>query len=91
MLKPEYVTPGVVYLASDEAPTGVILTAAAGVFAAAQIEETQGVNLGQKASADDVAANWANISDFSAAQHYAQGSDQSAKFFARLQDPPVVA
>ena len=90
MLKPEYVTPGVVYLASEDAPTGVILTAAAGVFAAAQIEETDGVNLGHRASADDVAANWAKIADFSTAKHYFQGSEQSAKFFARLQDPPVV-
>ena len=90
MLKPEYVTPGVVYLASEDAPTGVILAAAAGVFAAAEIEETDGVNLGHKASADDVAANWAKIADFSTAKHYSQGSEQSAKFFARLQDPPVV-
>src|SRR5271166_5623643 len=50
MLKPEYVTPGVMYLVSEEAPTGVILTAAAGVFAAAQIEETDGVFLGHKAT-----------------------------------------
>jgi NAD(P)-dependent dehydrogenase (short-subunit alcohol dehydrogenase family) len=90
MLKPEYVTPGVVFLASDEAPTGVILTAAAGVFAAAQIEETDGVNLGHKATADDVAAHWARISDFSNARHYLQGSEQSQKFFTRLQDKPVV-
>ncbi|MDE2265249.1 MAG: SDR family NAD(P)-dependent oxidoreductase [Alphaproteobacteria bacterium] len=90
MLKPEYVTPGVVYLASEEAPTGVILTAAAGVFAAAQIEETDGVNLGHKATADDVASNWAKIADFSTAKHYFQGSEQSQKFFARLQDPPLV-
>ena len=90
MLKPEYVTPGVVYLASDDAPTGVILTAAAGAFAAAQIAETDGVNLGQRASADDVAANWSKIADFSTAKHYFQGSEQSQKFFARLQDPPVV-
>ena len=90
MLKPEYVTPGVVYLASEEAPTGVILTAAAGVFAAAQIEETDGVHLGHKATADDVAANWSKIADFSTAKHYFQGSEQSQKFFARLQDPPVV-
>ena len=50
MLKPEYVSPAVAYLASDEAPTGVILTAAAGVFAAAQMVETDGVNLGHKAT-----------------------------------------
>jgi NAD(P)-dependent dehydrogenase (short-subunit alcohol dehydrogenase family) len=90
MLKPEFVTPGVVFLASEEAPTGMILTAGAGVFAAARIEETEGVNLGHKANADDVAANWARIADFSTAKPYFQGSEQSQKFFARLQDKPVV-
>ena len=39
MLKPEFVTPGVVYLASEDAPTGVIMTAGAGIFSAAQIVE----------------------------------------------------
>ena len=88
MLKPEYVTPAVVYLVSDEAPTGVILTAAAGVFAAAQLVETDGVNLGHAATADDVAANIAKITDFSKAKHYTQGGEQSQKFFARLQEKP---
>src|SRR6201985_931637 len=32
MLKPEYVTPAVVFLASEEAPTGVVISAAAGAF-----------------------------------------------------------
>ena len=91
MLKPEYVTPGVVYLVSDDAPTGVILTAAAGVFAAAQLVETDGVNLGHAATADDVAANWAKISDFTSAKHYLQGGEQSQKFFARISDKPIVA
>ncbi|MDE2500395.1 MAG: SDR family NAD(P)-dependent oxidoreductase [Alphaproteobacteria bacterium] len=90
MLKPEYVTPGVVFLASEEAPTGAILTAAAGAFAAARIEETEGVHLGHKATADDVAANWAKIADFSNARPYLQGSEQSQKFFTRLQEKPVV-
>src|ERR1700744_1649169 len=45
MLKPDYVSPAVAYLASEDAPTGTILTAAAGVFAAARIEETDGDNL----------------------------------------------
>ena len=48
MLKPEFVTPAVAYLASEDAPTGMILTAAAGVFAAAQIVETDGINLGHE-------------------------------------------
>ena len=46
-LKPEYVTPGVVFLCSEEAPTGCILTAGAGAFALARIVETEGVYLGE--------------------------------------------
>src|SRR5882672_7473082 len=89
MLKPEYVTPAVVYLVSEDAPTGVIMTAGAGVFSAAQLVETDGVNLGHNATADDVAANIAKITDFTGAKHYNQGGEQSAKFFARIQDKPV--
>jgi NAD(P)-dependent dehydrogenase (short-subunit alcohol dehydrogenase family) len=85
-LKPEYVTPGVVFLASEEAPTGVILTAGAGVFSAAEMIETSGVNLGHGANADAIAANWLRISDFSSAKHYVTGSEQVAKLFDRLQD-----
>src|SRR6201986_2665643 len=90
MLKPEYVTPAVVYLVSEEAPTGTILTAAAGVFAAAQLVETDGVNLGHKATADDVAAHIGKITDFSNAKHYTQGGEQNAKFFARIQEAPLL-
>lgn len=91
MLKPEYVTPAVAYLASDEAPTGMILTAAAGVFAAAQLVETDGVNLGHKATADDVAQYFKQIADFSTAKHYSQGGEQNAKFFARVQESPILS
>jgi NAD(P)-dependent dehydrogenase (short-subunit alcohol dehydrogenase family) len=90
MLKPDYVTPAVVYLVSDEAPTGVIMTAAAGAFAVAQLVETDGINLGHNATADDVAANFAKIADFSTAKHYNAGAEQSQKFFARMQDKPLV-
>ncbi|HSC18011.1 MAG TPA: SDR family oxidoreductase [Rhizomicrobium sp.] len=89
MLKPEYVTPGVVYLASEEAPSGVILTAGAGVFSAAQLVETEGVNLGHNANADDVAAHWEKIADFSTARHYEAGMGQTQKIMSRLQDAPV--
>jgi NAD(P)-dependent dehydrogenase (short-subunit alcohol dehydrogenase family) len=89
MLKPEYVTPGVVYLVSEEAPTGVILTAGAGVFSAAHLVETEGVNLGHRADADTVAANWGRIADFSTARHYETGMEQTQKIMSRLQDKPV--
>ncbi len=90
MLKPDYVTPAVVYLVSEEAPTGLIMTAAAGAFAVAQLVETDGVNLGHAATADDVAANFAKIADFSTAKHYNAGNEQSQKFFARMNDKPLV-
>ena len=90
MLKPEFVSPAVAYLASEDAPTGVIMTAAAGAFAAAQLVETDGVNLGQGASADDIAAHFKEIADWSTAKHYGQGGEQSAKFLARVQEKPLL-
>jgi NAD(P)-dependent dehydrogenase (short-subunit alcohol dehydrogenase family) len=90
MLKPEYVSPAVAYLAGEDAPTGVILTAAAGVFAAARMEETDGVNLGHQASAEDIAAHWNEIADWSSAKPFGQGGEQNAKFLARLQDKPAL-
>ena len=90
MLKPEFVSPAVAYLASEDAPSGVIITAAAGAFAAARIEETDGVNLGHGATADDVAANITQICDWTTAKHYEQGCEQSAKFFARVQEKPLL-
>ena len=90
MLKPEFVSPAVVYLASEVAPTGMILTAAAGAFAAAQIMETDGINLGHNASADDIAAHFGQIADWSTAKHYGQGGEQNAKFLARVQDKPLL-
>src|SRR6201996_3104733 len=64
MLKPEYVTPAVVFLASDDAPTGVVISAGAGAFSSAQIVESPGINLGHGATAETVSENWAKISDF---------------------------
>jgi hypothetical protein len=85
LLKPEYVTPGVVFLASDEAPNGVILTAGAGVFSAAQMIETGGVDRGRGANADLIAANWQRITDFTGAKHYVTGTEQVAKILERVQ------
>jgi NAD(P)-dependent dehydrogenase (short-subunit alcohol dehydrogenase family) len=90
MLKPEFVSPAVAYLASEDAPTGMIITAAAGAFAAAQIVETDGVNLGHAATADDIAAHFSQITDWSTAKHYGQGGEQNMKFFARVQDKPLL-
>ncbi len=87
-LKPEYVTPAVIFLASQDAPTGVVISAAAGAFSSAQIVESTGVNLGHSATADDVAANWSKISDFTGAKHFTMGGEHSAHFFELLKNAP---
>jgi len=84
-LKPEYVTPGVVYLCSEEAPTGAILTAGAGAFALSRIYETEGVYLGEGGlSVEEVRDNWSKIADPEGQAAYNAGGEQSQKFFRKL-------
>jgi NAD(P)-dependent dehydrogenase (short-subunit alcohol dehydrogenase family) len=82
-LAPEHVTPGVVYLASQEAPTGAILTAGAGVFSLAQMVETEGAFLGNAASAESVRDQWAQITDPAGAQAYPSGGGQTQKILRK--------
>jgi NAD(P)-dependent dehydrogenase (short-subunit alcohol dehydrogenase family) len=46
-LAPEAITPGVLYLASEEAPSKMILAAGAGVFSRVSITESEGVYLAE--------------------------------------------
>ncbi len=64
-LKPDYVTPGVINLVKDDAPSGMILSAGAGAFSMARIVETRGAFVGQgdDLTAEAVAAKWAEITD----------------------------
>ena len=83
-LKPEYVTPGVVYLCSEEAPTGAILAAGAGVFAVSRIIETEGVFLGHDMSVEDVRDAWGRITDEAGQKAYFNGGEQTQKFFRKM-------
>ena len=84
-LAPENVTPGVVYLCSEEAPTGAILTAGGGAFALARLYETEGVYLGEGGlSVEEVRDNWAKIADPAGQQAYVNGGEQTQKFFRRM-------
>jgi NAD(P)-dependent dehydrogenase (short-subunit alcohol dehydrogenase family) len=86
-LAPEAVTPGVLYLCAEEAPTGVILTAGAGVFALAKIVETEGVHLkGRELSAEGVRDHWAQITAEAGEKAYVNGGEQSAKFFRKMME-----
>ncbi len=84
-LKPEYVTPGVVFLCSEDAPTGAIMTAGAGAFAVSRIVETEGVYLGHGASVEGVRDNWAKIADEAGQKAYFNGGEQTVKFFRKMQ------
>jgi NAD(P)-dependent dehydrogenase (short-subunit alcohol dehydrogenase family) len=64
LMGPELVSPGVLFLVSENAPTKTILGAGAGSFSVVHIYETQPVFIGgASATVDDFAANWAKISD----------------------------
>ncbi|MBV8682705.1 MAG: SDR family NAD(P)-dependent oxidoreductase [Caulobacteraceae bacterium] len=84
-LAPEAVTPGVVFLCSEEAPTGAILTAGAGAFAMARIVETEGVFLkGAELSVEGVRDHWAKIADEEGQKAYVAGGEQTQKFFRKM-------
>ena len=86
-LKPEYVTPGVMNLVKDEAPTGMILSAGAGAFSMARIVETEGVFVGQGEglSAEAVAAKWDQITDVSTTKPaFQSGGEHGQNIFAAV-------
>lgn len=64
-LAPELITPGVVYLCTEDAPNGVILQAQGGRFSVAVVMENQGVDLGVDATVEDIGANYSAIADLS--------------------------
>lgn len=87
MLKPEYVTPGVMNLVKEDAPTGMILSGGAGAFSMAQIVETKGAFVGQgdDLTAEAVAAKWDEITDTSTQQPaFKSGGEHGQNIFARV-------
>jgi NAD(P)-dependent dehydrogenase (short-subunit alcohol dehydrogenase family) len=81
-LKPELVTPAVLYLVSDDAPTGTIVEAGAGYYSKVHIVEGKGVKLGDNVTVEDIANNWDKISDMSSATPFNVGSEVTMKIFS---------
>ncbi|MEC9382793.1 MAG: SDR family NAD(P)-dependent oxidoreductase [Pseudomonadota bacterium] len=79
LLTPSSVTPAVIYLSGENAPTGTILCAGAGVYSLAKIMESDGSNLGLEATAEDIEKNWESISDFTNAKPFFNGGEQTGK------------
>jgi NAD(P)-dependent dehydrogenase (short-subunit alcohol dehydrogenase family) len=76
-LKPEAVTPGLLYLVSEDAPTRTILCAGAGTFERANITLTQGVHLGTAPDTPEkIAEAFDVISDRSGEVVPGSGSEQ---------------
>ena len=84
--QPEYITPAVLYLASDQAPNGAIMAAGAGVFSRILIHETMGISLGtgEDMTPENISASWEKISDMSDARLLQNGGEQTLKIFELL-------
>jgi NAD(P)-dependent dehydrogenase (short-subunit alcohol dehydrogenase family) len=84
LLKPEAITPAVLYLLSEEAPTRTIMGAGAGSFAVIKIIESEGINLPQADwTPDAIAAHFAEIADMSKAQALEGAFQQTQKYVAQ--------
>ena len=81
LMPPESVSPGVVFLCSENAPSRKVLAAGGGSFAIFKGFETEGVNLlPDELSAESVAKYWDKIDSENNMQEPQSGSAQSQKF-----------
>lgn len=86
MLKPEYVTQGLITLVDKDAPTRRILEAGAGCYAVARIVESKGITLqGGEVSAEQVRERWDELSDYSTSSEYLSGAEPSQNFMGLIQ------
>ena len=87
LLTPQSVSPGVVFLASKEAPSRKVLGAGGGSFAIFKGFETDGVNLlPDELTPDGVAAAWRKIDDEAGMKEFKSGFEQSSKFAVKAAD-----
>ncbi len=84
VMQPEEVTPGVLFLVSEGAPTGVILAAGAGGYAVSRIFETDGIWLTpEERQPETIAARFDEIQDPAGQVAYTSGGEQSVKFLTK--------
>ncbi len=84
LLTPETVTPAVLFLCSEQAPTKCIMGAGAGTYAVSRIYETDGVWLPEdQQSPEGIAANWEKIYDNTEQKELAGAWEQTLKFVTK--------
>jgi NAD(P)-dependent dehydrogenase (short-subunit alcohol dehydrogenase family) len=81
LLAPETITPGLLYLVSEDAPSRTILSAGAGCFAQTRVYETEGILLeGDENTPEGVAAQFAGVSDPNGQKELTDAFSQTRKY-----------
>jgi len=83
LLNPETITPGVLFLLGQDAPSRTILSAGAGTFAVTQICETQGTLIEGEITPEIIAAQWEQITDATGAEDLENAFAQTRKYALR--------
>jgi hypothetical protein len=80
-MQPESITPAVLYMVSENAPSRTTMGAGAGVYSVIRIVETQGVYFApEDRTPDAIAAKFAEISDMKTAQALEGAFQQTQKY-----------
>jgi NAD(P)-dependent dehydrogenase (short-subunit alcohol dehydrogenase family) len=81
LFAPEAVSPGIVFLSGEDAPSRKILCAAAGSFAVTRIYETEGLNFTpEELTPEAIADAWSEIDNPDQQAELQAGGEQSMKF-----------
>lgn len=87
LLTPETVTPAVLYMVSEDAPSRTIICAGAGAYSVAKIVETDGVWLApDQQTPEGLAANWDAISSTEGEAQPQAGFEQVVKFTGKAME-----
>jgi hypothetical protein len=89
LFNPENVVPAALYLVSEDAPSGAIVGAGAGIVQAAYVTLTPGYALPEgRRTPEEVAANWDKVSDRTLEFVPRSGADQAMSILQTLQGQP---
>ena len=84
LMRPDAITPAVLFLLGENAPTRTIMGAGAGSFAVIKILESEGINLPQNDwTPDAIAAHFNEIADMSKAKALEGAFQQTQKYVAQ--------
>ncbi|MBT5072985.1 MAG: SDR family NAD(P)-dependent oxidoreductase [Kordiimonadaceae bacterium] len=86
-LKPELVSPAVIFMSANDAPNGEIISAGAGSFSRIRVVESEGVYLGENASAEMITENWSEITNPLGERSLTSGPEHSLKFVSKAITP----